>query len=193
MADENSSVVEYRRQWYLKNKEVVKARSRAWSAANKERKAATDRAYREATYEQNKEAIMERQRQLRKRKPTLVKEQRDRSIEATRAREAAYRERNREICNERIREWKKRNPHAAVVYENKRRAAEIQAIPAWADLDAIAEIYKAARALGPGYHVDHIVPLIGKGVCGLHCEANLQAIPAAENLRKNRHRWPDMW
>ena len=68
-----------------------------------------------------------------------------------------------------------------------RRAAVKRATPAWADLDAIKAIYVEAgrrRALGENVHVDHIIPLQGKTVCGLHVHWNLQIIPAAENLRK---------
>jgi hypothetical protein len=65
--------------------------------------------------------------------------------------------------------------------ERDRRLHELQT-PAWADLDKISEIYKNRPE---GYHVDHIVPLNGKNVCGLHVEYNLQYLTEFENLSKN--------
>lgn len=63
----------------------------------------------------------------------------------------------------------------------RRRLVIKQQTPAWASIDAIAEIYACCP---PGYHVDHIIPLRGKLVSGLHIETNLQYLPDVENLRK---------
>ena len=77
------------------------------------------------------------------------------------------------------------DPNHAATYRAcgaKNRADRIQRTPAWADLDKIKEIYKNRP---DGHHVDHIVPLVGKNVSGLHVHYNLQYLTAEENLRKN--------
>jgi hypothetical protein len=56
------------------------------------------------------------------------------------------------------------------------------------DLWLIAEAYDLAalrtRALGIEFHVDHIIPLRGKKVSGLHVPQNIRVIPGVENMRK---------
>lgn len=74
----------------------------------------------------------------------------------------------------------------------KRHAAKLQRTPAWADLTAIRYVYERARqmteATGIEHHVDHIYPLQGLLVCGLHVHENLQILTRSENCRKNnRH------
>lgn len=56
------------------------------------------------------------------------------------------------------------------------------ATPNWANLEKIKEIY---RDVPKGMHVDHIVPLNGNLVCGLHVENNLQYLSIEENLKKS--------
>lgn len=70
----------------------------------------------------------------------------------------------------------KRNAHEA-----KRRASKLQRTVSWANLEAIKELYKNCPE---GYHVDHIIPLQGKNVSGLHIETNLQYLTAEANLKK---------
>jgi hypothetical protein len=57
-----------------------------------------------------------------------------------------------------------------------------QALPTWADRQVINAIYAEARRMN--MTVDHIVPLRGTNVCGLHIENNLQLLSRADNARK---------
>ena len=67
----------------------------------------------------------------------------------------------------------------------KRRAALLERTPPWSDLEAIAEIY---RACPTGMAVDHMVPLQGRTVSGLHVSYNLQDLTKSENSGKGA-RW----
>jgi 5-methylcytosine-specific restriction endonuclease McrA len=64
------------------------------------------------------------------------------------------------------------------------------ATPLWADLEKIKAVYAESERLsfdtGVRHHVDHIIPLRGESVCGLHVHWNLRAIPWRENLTKWR-------
>jgi hypothetical protein len=64
----------------------------------------------------------------------------------------------------------------------KRRAAQLQRTPKWANLLNIEIFYNKCPE---GYHVDHIVPLQGDTVSGLHVENNLQYLLAKDNLSKS--------
>lgn len=63
-----------------------------------------------------------------------------------------------------------------------RRAEMAKRMPLWSDKMAIKTIYMNRPE---GYHVDHIIPLFGKNVSGLHIASNLQYLPAMENMKKN--------
>ena len=88
--------------------------------------------------------------------------------------------------------WDKANPGKANAKSNKRRSAKLQRTPTWLthfDLLKMECIYQVAtmrtRESGEIWHVDHIIPLQGKNVSGLHVPANLQIIRGVENLKKN--------
>ncbi len=92
-----------------------------------------------------------------------------------------YYQENREIILEQKSQYIQNNLKSLVAKNSLRRANKINATPVWADLDAIKQIYNECPE---GYHVDHIIPLNNPLVSGLHTEANLQYLPAKENLSK---------
>jgi len=63
-----------------------------------------------------------------------------------------------------------------------RHSRKLKAVPKWANIEMIKEIYRNRKK---GYHVDHIIPLKGENVCGLHVENNLQYLTAKENILKS--------
>lgn len=105
-------------------------------------------------------------------------------------RRARY-EKNREKELAQCKEYQHNNP----AYRNKknatRRVAYVLAIPKWLTFiqqAQIEEFYEIARAktmqTGERYHVDHIIPLRGKNVSGLHVPWNLQVLSGRENNQK---------
>lgn len=68
-----------------------------------------------------------------------------------------------------------------------RRVSIKQRTPAWANLEDIQKIYELSSVMGEEYVVDHIIPLNGDVVSGLHCPENLAIITSSENSRKQNN------
>ena len=164
-------------EYYKAHKASIDLSCRKWRQANKERRNETGKKWKEA----NKEKV-----RLTVKKCKL--KNREKYLAASRE----YSKRNRE----KGRAWKKANPHKVNANTRLRQVKELKATPAWANQFFIEEIYDLAqrrtKATGYKWHVDHIVPLRSKLVCGLHVEHNLQVIPASANIAKGNKHWPDM-
>jgi hypothetical protein len=97
-------------------------------------------------------------------------------------------EKERIVSVERSRQWRKQNPQHRNALKRKYIADKGCRTPVWADLTRIVEFYKSCPI---GHHVDHVLPLRGKYVSGLHVLENLQYLPAVENMRKNNRYTPE--
>jgi hypothetical protein len=150
---------------------------RLYRAKNLEKARATDRASK-----------------LRNRDKVLVRKAAYRKAAAAKIRgyNAEYQRKNAVVALAWRKRWAKDHPEVYRSAKAVRRAREANAMPQWVDraaLDAIyAERERLVRETGVQYHVDHMEPLGGEDVCGLHVPWNLQIIPALENSRKSNRR-----
>jgi len=107
----------------------------------------------------------------------------------------------------RLNRWRQKNPEKAKAQKHaqpemkaerqtRRNATKLHATPPWADFDAIQKLYALSKELttetGIKHEVDHIIPLRGKNVTGLHVHQNLRVIPKAENASKGNRFYPEL-
>ena len=98
---------------------------------------------------------------------------------------AAYRELHREDASRRTKEWRRKNYPQARAHEKQNWALRYSLIGGQAIAKKYAKQTRAIYLACPeGHEVDHIIPLRGKGVNGLHVPWNLQYLPAKENRSK---------
>ena len=192
-----TSKAAYDADYRAKHAEKIRARREAEYAADpaKAKEKATQWA------EENHERRLEISKKYRDNNPEKLEAYTESTKEARSARGKEYHLKNAAANCNRAREWYAANPervkanslryyeatrHARIIYTRARRMRVKLVTPVWTDQDAIARIYREARELN--MHVDHIVPLQSKTVCGLHTEANLQLLTPLENMKKgNRY------
>lgn len=144
--------------WMILNPEKVNAQRRNWVQENSEQA----KASKAASQARNRESANKRQRR--------------------------WLSENREQSNAASAAWAAANPGKCNAKAAKCRAAQLQRTPSWADQDAIAGMYELAqlfRRIGLDIDVDHIVPLQGQKVSGLHVADNLQLIHSIANKSKS--------
>tara|TARA_R110000764_G_scaffold238421_1_gene335550 strand:- start:487 stop:1152 length:666 start_codon:yes stop_codon:yes gene_type:complete len=180
--------------------EFTKEKSSIWGVS---RRCKECTRFNSKKYKQKQE-VQKRIKEYRRLETTKQKARDYRKTEVCKIKNKEYTERKRDVINENSRRYVKnnpekrkesvrlyaeKNPHIRAKSKAKRRTLEKNATPDWADQSKIKELYLGAKELerltGLKYEVDHIEPLNGKNVCGLHVWENLQILEASLNRKKS--------
>jgi len=141
----------------------------------------------------------EKSRIQREKNPETRLKWRSQRLEIERSQSRARHAKSPSIGRAATAEWRRKNPDAVSRYKKlwsarpetkalwrqwsaKRRAITSLATPSWADQELIELIY--AEAMHRGMEVDHVIPLNGKTVCGLHVFTNMQLLTRSQNASK---------
>ena len=169
---------DWRKEYKAKNAEKLRLQSAEYAKQNRD----ALRLKTAAHYAENKDRILANKKAYYEAHPERLSEK-----------GSKYYLRNKNAVLNRGRAYRAVRPEVSRAAVTRRRARIAKAIPAWyGELDSLVEIEASSLCIlreaqtGFKWHVDHVIPIAGKLVCGLHIHNNLAVIPAAENLRKNR-------
>jgi hypothetical protein len=143
-----------------------------------------------AKYFQNAEKIKAKRRAI-----YAANRDKEKAVAKIRSAEWRVNNPNHESVKEAKKKWKQENLGKVNADTAKRRNAKMQRTPAWLTQDdywMIEQAYELSalrtKMFGFTWHVDHVLPLQGKYVSGLHVPTNLQVIPWRDNVSKgNKH------
>lgn len=184
------SRAEYSKQYAERNAEKLRAYRSEYRAKNREKLLLQKREAWHANGEQNRKRLRDRHAENPEKYCAMAREYYEKRAEAAREYAKTYREVNKDQVVASKKRYAQRNNGKINAAVASRKAAKLQRTPIWADKTKISAYYNVCAFFNEvngyiKYHVDHIVPLQGNLVSGLHVQNNLQVLLAKDNIRKH--------
>jgi hypothetical protein len=180
LKDRSSRCKNCRKIYLNLNKDRVRNDKKKWYEANKSTMRLSDHEYYLANKEKRKEKVR-----------IYQKVYRDTNQEVLALKKRLYYQGHKEEVKATIRAYCQANPDKIAARNRKRQASKLRRTPPWLSeqqLTQMGRYYTAAKwvesILGEPIEVDHIVPLCGKNVSGLHVPWNLQLLTKEDNCIK---------
>jgi hypothetical protein len=166
-----------RKKYYETHKEIISAKNKVIYQNNRKELCRKNKEYRD----KNKEKILAK-------KKKRYEENKEKLLVRSKEQYIKHKEKRLARCKE----YRKENKGKIRAHWGKRRADKRNRTPKWLskdDLWILENAYELAQIrgnmFGIDWHVDHIIPLRGTSVSGLHVPNNIQVVPANWNLRKS--------
>jgi hypothetical protein len=172
---------------FEKHRDEINKKAMERHFANRESSLARMREYQQ----KNKETLSEKAKEYRKNNKEMFSEKGKLYTLKNAERLKEYRAKTKEQRSANFKKYASNNRGRLAAIKMKRYTSQKQRTPPWLTeehFEAIRIEYElsawCSKVMNTPYHVDHIVPLQGRNVSGLHVPWNLQVIPADENIRK---------
>lgn len=176
------------KEYRQKNKDRIFANNKKWREKNKEKIKIKNLLFLDKTKEYKVKYYLKNRAEVKKRALEWQKN----NPESVKLFAAKYRKNYAKIRKEKDRLYRKNNLAKHASYQKNRETIKIKASPSWLTKEQykeMEEFYFLAKELAwlseEPLEVDHIVPIKGKTVCGLHVPWNLQILPKSLNRSKS--------
>ena len=174
-----------KKEYYANHKETILDNRKGYYQDNKEAIAAAGKVY----YQTNKEVVRVRGKAYRATNKEVVSERRK-----------AHYGVNKEVFAARMRAYRQANPdkmaaHSTNYRDIKRQQGEnnMNELDKFVMEEAVSLRTMREKMTGGKWHADHIEPLLGKTVSGLHNAYNIAVVPATYNMSKSNKQMSEPW